>query len=149
SARSPTGNIDVTPEEIDLHGIIRENAELLQAQAQNKRITILYEAGQPLIVKAHKHSVTTVIRNLISNAIKFTPEGGTIMLKTTTGVNEVTVSVADTGVGMTEAVMKKLFRLDTKHSTKGTADEKGTGLGLILCKDFVEKNGGRIWVESE
>jgi signal transduction histidine kinase len=86
---------------------------------------------------------------LISNAIKFTPEFGRIELDSTINDAEVIVSIADSGVGMSNEIMEKLFRIDTKHTTKGTADEKGTGLGLILCKEFIEKNGGRIWVESE
>ncbi|MFZ6012772.1 MAG: sensor histidine kinase, partial [Bacteroidota bacterium] len=98
---------------------------------------------------AHKNSVNTVVRNLISNAIKFTPEGGRITLNVQQTATDVQVSVADTGVGMTPEILQKLFRIDTKHTTKGTANEKGTGLGLILCKEFIEKNGGRIWVESK
>jgi signal transduction histidine kinase len=86
---------------------------------------------------------------LVSNAIKFTPAGGTITLGVKRIGQTLEVSVADTGVGMSKEVMDKLFRIDMKMTTKGTADEKGTGLGLILCKDFIEKNGGRIWVESE
>ncbi len=98
---------------------------------------------------AHRHSVNTVVRNLISNAIKFTPPEGIIRLSIQESKDKVTVTVADTGIGMTNEVMKKLFRIETKYTTKGTADEKGTGLGLILCKEFIEKNGGEIWVESE
>jgi signal transduction histidine kinase len=98
---------------------------------------------------AHKNSVTTVIRNLISNAIKFTPKGGTITLSATKSNEEALISIADTGVGMSKEVIDRIFRIDAKHSTKGTADEKGTGLGLVLCKDFVEKNNGSIGVQSE
>ncbi|HTJ48179.1 MAG TPA: tetratricopeptide repeat-containing sensor histidine kinase [Cyclobacteriaceae bacterium] len=148
-SRSQTGNIEFTPEPIELNQLLALNAELLYAQANAKKIAIINNAKNSIQVKAHKNSVNTVIRNLVSNAIKFTPEGGTITLALQQKANEVIVSVADTGVGMSEEVVKKLFRLDTKLTTKGTANEKGTGLGLILCKEFVEKNCGRMGVESE
>jgi signal transduction histidine kinase/tetratricopeptide (TPR) repeat protein len=148
-ARSQTGNINFTPEAIDINEVLQQNKELLATQASNKEITILQENQEALIIRAHRHSITTVVRNLIANAIKFTPKGGLIKLSATLNSKEVVVSIADTGVGMSEAVMAKLFRIDSKHSTLGTDQEKGTGLGLILCKDFVEKNGGKLWVESE
>jgi signal transduction histidine kinase len=148
-SRSQTGNIEFKPEVFDLNVLLEQNKGLLQTQALNKKIQIENRSAGDVAVKAHKHSVNTVVRNLISNAIKFTPEGGTITLEAVGGQNgDLMVSVKDTGVGMGPEVIQKLFRLDTKHTTKGTADEKGTGLGLILCKDFIEKNGGRIWVES-
>jgi signal transduction histidine kinase len=128
---------------------LKENKELLCAQAQNKKIKILEDLKTTIPVRAHKHSLNTVVRNLISNAIKFTPEGGLIKLGLRQENGHVVVSVADTGVGMSSDAIAKLFRIDAKHTTKGTANEKGTGLGLILCKDFVEKNGGKLWVESE
>ncbi|MBX2961992.1 MAG: tetratricopeptide repeat-containing sensor histidine kinase [Cyclobacteriaceae bacterium] len=148
-ARSQTGNIDFTPAPFDVVEVLNQNKELLHAQAAAKEITILHEQVSPMMVTANQQSITTVVRNLISNAIKFTPANGVIKLSAEQSGNEVIVSIADTGVGMSNTVKEKLFRLDAKHSTPGTANEKGTGLGLILCKDFVEKNGGRIWVESE
>jgi signal transduction histidine kinase len=148
-SRSQTGNIEFTPEPIELNQLLALNAELLNAQANAKKIAIVNNAKSSIQVKAHKNSINTVIRNLVSNAIKFTPEGGTITLSLQQKANEAIVTVADTGVGMSEEVVKKLFRLDTKLTTKGTANEKGTGLGLILCKEFIEKNGGRMGVESE
>jgi signal transduction histidine kinase len=148
-ARSQTGNISFKPESFDLTVVLNENKELLSAQAGNKQISIVQERVAPLSVSVHKHSITTVVRNLLSNAIKFTPPGGQIKINAMENQNDIVVSVADTGVGMSEAVIKNLFRIDSKHSTLGTANEKGTGLGLVLCKDFVEKNGGRLWVESK
>lgn len=148
-SRSQTGNIEFTPETFDLTSVLTENKALLEAQASTKKIEILQHYTATFPIKAHRHSITTVVRNLLSNAIKFTPEGGTITLNISSTPSEARVSIQDTGVGMSESVMEKLFRIDTKHSTKGTADEKGTGLGLILCKDFIEKNGGKIGVSSE
>lgn len=148
-ARSQTGNINFTPEQFDVTQVMQETKDLLQTQAANKEITILQDRTEPLLISAHRHSITTVIRNLVSNAIKFTPKGGLIKIEVKENDQETVVAIADTGVGMSEAVIAKLFRIDSKVSTLGTANEKGTGLGLVLCKDFVEKNGGRLWVESE
>jgi len=148
-SRSQTGNIEFTPERFDLASLLEENKELLKAQAQHKKIALINENTDKLTIHAHKNSINTVVRNLISNAIKFTPEEGKITLDLAQNGKEVIVSVKDTGVGMSQDVIDKLFRIDSKHSTKGTANEKGTGLGLILCKEFVEKNGGRIWVKSK
>lgn len=148
-SRSQTGNIEFKPEAFDLHELLQQNTELLKTQAQNKNIALSDVSRSGIEILTHKHSINTVIRNLISNAIKFTPEGGAVTVNAQLAQDEVMVSVSDTGVGMSEEVIAKLFRIDAKHSTKGTADEKGTGLGLILCKEFVEKNGGRIGVQSE
>ncbi|HCW08702.1 MAG TPA: hybrid sensor histidine kinase/response regulator, partial [Cytophagales bacterium] len=126
-----------------------ENEELLKVQAQNKKITITNLNRMNLPVNLHRNSINTVVRNLIANAIKFTPEGGEIRLNADVKDNEYIISVTDTGVGMSEEAIKKLFKIGTKYSTLGTAKEKGTGLGLILCKDFIEKNGGEIQVTSE
>jgi signal transduction histidine kinase len=148
-ARSQTGNIDFTREPFDISQVLEENRELLQAQAATKSITILSESPGVLMTNANRNSVTTVVRNLLSNAIKFTPVGGAVKLQAEKAGTEIRVSVSDTGVGMSKKILDKLFRIDAKHTTPGTQNETGTGLGLILCKDFVEKNGGRIWVESE
>jgi signal transduction histidine kinase len=147
--RSQTGNIDFNPEVFDLAIVLKENHELLKVQAQTKNITIVNENEVALSVKAHQNSINTVVRNLISNAIKFTPKGGTILLSAERKNQHVMISVKDNGVGMNPQALKNLFQVGTKQSTLGTDKEKGTGLGLILCKDFVEKNGGTIGVESK
>lgn len=148
-SRSQTGAIQFTAEPFDLSVLLEENEELLYAQAQNKRIALMSDAQKGVFVSAHKNSISTVIRNLISNAIKFTPEGGAIKLDIRRENGQVIASVEDTGVGMDGDAIEKIFRIDTKHTTTGTANEKGTGLGLILCKEFIEKNRGRLWVNSE
>lgn len=148
-SRSQTGALEFTPEDVNLTDVLQQNKELLDGQAALKNIQLTNQVTARFIIHANKNSITTVFRNLISNAIKFTPPEGKITLHAEIKGNEIVTSIADTGVGMSKEVMQKLFRIDTKHTTKGTANEKGTGLGLILCKDFVEKNGGRIWVESE
>jgi len=148
-SRSQTGNIEFKPEPFSLTDMLAENQQLLKTQADAKKIAIELLPSAPIVVRAHRNSVNTVIRNLVSNAIKFTPEGGAIKMIAKATSEQVVVSIADSGVGMSPDVLGKLFRIDSKHTTRGTAQEKGTGLGLILCKDFIEKNGGRIWVESE
>jgi signal transduction histidine kinase len=148
-SRSQTGNIEFKREIFDLNIVLKQNEDLLMTQAKNKNIAFDHIGNAEVMVEAHKHSINTVVRNLISNAIKFTPEGGRISLALKINNEMAAVSVTDNGVGMAPEVVTKLFRIDTKHSTQGTANEKGTGLGLILCKEFVEKNGGKLSVESE
>ena len=147
-SRSQTGNIDFTPKAFDLRKLLDDNKNLLASQAANKKIGIVIDAPEEYHVNLHKPSINTVVRNLISNAIKFTPEGGRITIGVAADENTLKMSIADNGVGMSQEVVDKLFRLDSKHSTRGTADEKGTGLGLILCREFIEKNGGKIYVQS-
>ena len=93
--------------------------------------------------------IKTVLRNLVSNALKFTKPEGRVKIETKSIGNNVLFEVSDTGLGIESKHLSKLFRIDSNLSEIGTAGEKGTGLGLILCKEFVEKHGGKIWVESE
>jgi signal transduction histidine kinase len=91
---------------------------------------------------------TTIIRNLVDNAIKFTKPTGKIDIYSTQKRDEIEIVVSDNGIGISEETRNKLFSIDTNLTTTGPADEKGSGLGLVLCKEFVEKHGGNIWVES-
>ena len=93
--------------------------------------------------------VNTILRNLISNAIKFTPEGGEVRLALTEKNDRIIIKVTDTGIGMSAEDQKKLFKLDEFHSTTGTGGETGTGLGLIVCREFIKKHGGELIVESK
>jgi len=93
--------------------------------------------------------ITTVIRNLTSNAIKFTEPDGAVTIRTDENEDEIIVYVEDTGLGISEENQHKLFKIEDNYSTYGTQQEPGTGLGLILCKEFVEKHGGEVWVDSE
>lgn len=146
---SQTGALEFTAEAMNVTEVLQQNKDLLDPMASQKKITIRNNVDTPYMVYANKNSVATVFRNLISNAIKFTPPEGSITIEASIKGNEVITSIRDTGVGISKKEQEKLFHLGTKHTTKGTGNEKGTGLGLILCKDFIEKNGGRIWVESE
>jgi len=145
---SQTGSIEFKPEVVDIAQSMKENENLLLELANNKKISVVNECPAALAVYVHPQSINTVIRNLISNAIKFTKEGGTIRLRALQMNGYVRISITDTGLGISEEVKQKLFKIGTKHSTLGTAFEKGSGLGLILCKEFVEKNGGIIGVDS-
>jgi len=148
-ARSQTGRLEVIPEDFKIADVIKENVRLLSKAARNKKIKMEMIMEDDVVVHADINSVKTVIRNLLSNAIKFTEEDGLISIIVDEWKEKVEIGIHDTGVGMTHEVREKIFDLTTKHSTLGTNNEKGTGLGLILCKEFVERNGGSLTVESE
>lgn len=148
-SRIQRGAIEYYPEEIDLSDVSDENIDLFAARAEQKGITLRSMIQMHEMVYADENMVNTVIRNLVSNALKFTPSGGRIELFVRPSGDFVEVSVADTGTGINEEDIPKLFRIDAQYTNLGTDGEKGTGLGLNLCQDLVEKNGGEIWVESE
>lgn len=147
-AKAQMKSAGVRPEVIDIKSMTQEAIQLLQLQASNKKIYIDSKIQLPVYCYADREMVNLVLRNLLSNAIKFTPEHGKIYVGISDHPAHVEVSVSDTGVGMTAEHMKQLFG-DVYHTTKGTASENGTGLGLKLCKHFLEKNGGNISVQSE
>ena len=128
--------------------IIKENIRLLSKAALNKKIKIELIVDEGVTVNADINSVKTVIRNLLSNAIKFTYDEGVITLFVDEWKDCVEIGIHDTGVGMSSEEQEKIFDISAKHSTLGTNQEKGTGLGLILCKEFIERNGGKLSVES-
>jgi len=132
-----------------LHDLITEAYELHDGNALQKGINLIVNIAEDLSVFADKNMTTTILRNLISNAIKFTKAGGTIKLEAIVVENVIRISVLDTGVGISEKDLQNIFKIESSFSTKGTLQEKGTGLGLILCKEFVGKQNGEIWVESE
>jgi signal transduction histidine kinase len=132
-----------------LKTLVADNLELSSTNAKAKNLTLVSSISDTTTVFADKNMLDTVIRNLVSNAIKFTPVNGKVEILSEEKDGEVEITISDTGVGISPEDIEKLFRVDISHTTIGTGEEKGTGLGLILCKEFVEKNGGRIWVESE
>ncbi|MDM8519563.1 response regulator [Anaerolineales bacterium HSG6] len=151
------GRLKYRPQSVDMLKVIDKNIELLTENATSKEIILKSQAQPELFAYADIHMIDTVIRNLVSNALKFTPNGGTITViaQPQNGsstikmpVEQIEVNVADTGVGISEEDLAKLFRLDVHHTTHGTNDEHGSGLGLLMCQEMVEKNGGKIWVES-
>jgi len=148
-SQSQTGRMNFSPQHFELVELIDETVLLLIDAALQKSITIRNNLPFITLVYADKAMISTVLRNLISNAIKFTKSGGNIVISASENQNELTVSVKDSGIGISKDRIEKLFRLDESYSTTGTNNEKGTGLGLILCKEFVEKHQGKIWAESE
>jgi len=148
-ARTQTKGIEINPEDISLALVAEENIYFLNGNAEKKNITLSSEVDEGAMAFADLQMITTVTRNLVSNAIKFTPDGGKITIKSKELEDSWEISICDNGVGISEENIRKLFRIDDQFKTSGTADEPGTGLGLILCKEFVEHNKGRIWVESE
>jgi signal transduction histidine kinase len=147
-SRTQTGHISFEPTRIKLNEIILETFLLHSGMAEQKNILLESSVNDNTFIFADENMVKTIIRNLISNAIKFTPDNGQINIKALEQQSMIEITVSDTGVGISEENLKKLFRLDTPVSTMGTQKEKGTGLGLLLCKEFVEKHGGKIRVES-
>jgi signal transduction histidine kinase len=133
---------------IDLNKIVEENIQLLGA-TKDKKIELVNNVPTHAIGYADSNTINLVIRNLMTNAIKFTNDGGVVQINGDEKVSEWLLSVRDNGIGIKPDVLKILFDKTAPYTTRGTANEKGTGLGLILCKEFVEKNGGKIWVESE
>jgi signal transduction histidine kinase len=141
--------MEYTPELNSIQTCFNEVALVVNSLAEKKGIKLNYEFEDQLICNCDKNMITTVMRNLITNAIKFTPSLGTILVKGYKTKDEIVVSVIDSGIGISKDDMKKLFRLDTPFTRRGTNDEAGTGLGLLLCKEFINKHNGKIWVESE
>jgi len=144
-----TGRIGFNPENIDLGSILNEVIGLLRDTATKKNILIFNSVSANTAIKADKHMLSSILRNLISNSIKFTNKGGTVIVQADKNAKEILISVSDNGVGMTNKMLSELFRSEVLVSTKGTDNENGSGLGLELCKEFVEKHGGKIWAESE
>ncbi len=147
-SRTQTGTFEYVPEIIDLSIIASENISVLNSNADSKKIEIKSTIPYNTIAFADENMTKTIIRNLISNAIKFTNTNGKVTISAILKNNEVQVSVTDNGIGISQENISRLFRIDDPFKVAGTANEQGTGLGLILCKEFVEKNGGKIWVES-
>jgi signal transduction histidine kinase len=139
--------VEQKPSIIDLHALAGNTLDVLGSVAQQKAIALKQDT-QNLHAFANAHMVDTVIRNLVNNAIKFTPEGGMVSIDAIQEDGVIVVSVKDTGIGMDKEKISKLFKLSESVTTNGTGGETGTGLGLILCKELVERNGGQIWVES-
>jgi len=149
-SRIQRGAMEFVPERISIESAIKDCVDLLSEQARNKGIKVDYYVPHDMHVIADRHMFDTVTRNLVSNAIKFTPAAGEVKVDVRrNNENEVEVIIADTGIGIPGDLQDKLFRINEKTSRRGTEGEASSGLGLLLCKEFVEKHRGRLWVESE
>jgi PAS domain S-box-containing protein len=147
-SRTQTGSIKYNPENFEFVSAVYDVVDLLNDSAIQKSINISTKLPQQINIVADKAMMKTILRNLLTNAIKFTNPGGQITISIENKAKELIVSVTDNGVGIKKEDLNKLFRIDYSHSTVGTNKETGTGLGLLLCKEFIEMHNGTIWAES-
>ena len=148
-AKTQTGQIIYKPEKINLATIISDVIELSHSNAKAKNITLNHIQPDIIEIYTDMNILKVVLRNLISNALKFTNSNGKIEISAIKNQNNIEITVSDNGIGMNKETQHKLFKIDPTIVTDGTNAEKGSGLGLILCKEFVEKLNGKIWIESE
>jgi PAS domain S-box-containing protein len=148
-SKNQIGKTEFIPAKVDLTKEIQQNIELMKNAASLKNIKLNNKAEKGLFVYVDQNMLNLVLRNLIANAIKFTRENGKVEVKSKVYNNIVELCVTDNGIGIDQEYLDKLFRIDQSYSTKGTNGESGSGLGLIICKEYVEKNKGKIWAESE
>ena len=147
-SRIQTGKISYEPQNISLTQILNGIKNLYYQKLKEKGISLNYDFDPEVFAFADNNMAETIFRNLISNAIKFSKEFGLILVSFDKTDDFIQIKVKDTGIGMNEKQISKLFKIDQTHSTVGTSGERGTGLGLMLCKELVEKQGGKIWIES-
>jgi signal transduction histidine kinase len=148
-SRTQTRTKPFKPVSFKLQKVVNEVLSALKNEAAQKNITIATDLQYEDAIIADFNMIKTVIRNLVSNAVKFTEPGGQISIKSFKELDSIQVDISDTGIGIPENKLDKLFDIENKISTPGTNNEKGSGLGLILCKEFIEQHNGKIWVESE
>jgi signal transduction histidine kinase len=148
-AKSQSGKIPYKPQKLIFAEVCNDIINILNPNAGAKNISVENNVKNSLSVRADVDMLKTVLRNLVSNAIKFTGNGGAIHITAEDNSYQATISVSDNGIGIEPYNIAKLFDITQVLTTTGTAEETGTGLGLLLCKEFVEKHGGKIWVKSE
>ncbi|MBN2487112.1 MAG: hypothetical protein JXB34_14150 [Bacteroidales bacterium] len=148
-SRAQSGRMKLEPASTNLNFLVQRNITLMKNSADKKQIDLgFYTSKDPMVAEIDENMIDIVVRNLLSNAIKFTPNSGHVNATTTSGADTVTIEVSDTGTGIGPSDIEKLFRTEVHFSNPGTQNEKGTGIGLIVCKEFVDLHKGRIWVES-
>lgn len=147
-AKNQTGKIRCTPEQVSLAGIIDEVFQIKDFAAKSKNIALEYTEAEDIVFSADKNMLTTIMRNLISNAVKYTNNGGRVLVSALAKKDRVEISVSDNGIGMNDTKVKELFKISTEANTLGTSNEKGSGIGLVLCNELIAKHKGNIQVES-
>lgn len=147
-SKSQLGSIKLTPIEVNLYDSVDDVLSLLNISITRKQLTVHNEIEKDKTILVDKHVISTVLRNLINNAVKFTDKNGTIKIMSEVKDNVIIISVQDNGTGISKENLEKLFKIDEEHSTKGTDNEFGSGLGLILCKELINQSGGEIFVDS-
>lgn len=144
------GNVNFNPQKTDIAGSVQICINLLRESAKAKNISVISNVPASVSVIADNHMLDSILRNLVSNAIKFTPKGGQVEISARESKSQtIVISIKDDGIGMSKSILDKLFILSSKINRKGTEGELSSGLGLIMCKELIERNGGRIWAESE
>lgn len=147
-SRIQSNRMEFNPKKLNLSLQIEDILMLLYHNIKNKKITLHNKIDANLSIYADENMLALLLRNLISNAIKFTPSGGLVEIYALDRQADVLIDVNDKGVGISDETIQKLFRIDKQFTTAGTNQEKGNGLGLVLCKEIIEKHGGKIWAES-
>ncbi|MBU2505780.1 MAG: PAS domain S-box protein [Bacteroidetes bacterium] len=148
-ANNQRGKTEIHPETFSLAEVAQESIELLFEKAKQKAILLTNDIPKDIEIYSDKNSIAFTIRNLMTNAIKFTKENGSVKISASEVDDNWKISITDTGIGLSKDDVEKLFRIDVSHKTIGSSrEEKGTGLGLILCKEFVERNGGKVFLEN-
>jgi len=148
-AKMQQNGFSFEPVPISFNYILNTEIEGLKTNADQKNIALVNKTAKEIILTADEKLLSSVLRNLMSNAVKFTHKGGKVFIEAKMKLDSVEISISDTGVGMDNETLQKLFKIEDSFTSRGTENEKGTGLGLLLCKEFVEKHGGKIWVNSE
>ncbi len=148
-SRVQSDSIEFDPERFDIKALVEDLFSVFTVMAENKNIVLKTSVSSDLYIFADRNMIELVIRNLLSNAIKFTPAGGRVSISSEENEEDIFIIVEDTGIGIKEEHLKELFMIGRKFKRSGTANERGTGLGLILCKEFIERNNGKCFVESE
>ena len=147
-SQNQTGRIKFNPEVLNLKTLVTETLSTLVSSAENKQVKIVVKIKKTEHIYGDKNMIDSIIRNLVSNAIKFSNKAGKVVITSVQNEKEIHISVTDRGIGITQDILPSIFEIDKRTSTLGTENEQGTGLGLILCKEFIIRHKGKIWVNS-